>query len=176
MTIYKLDNNTPVVDPSAYITDSANIIGKILIKKDVSIWFYATLRGDNELIEIGDYSNIQENSILHTDKGFPLNVGKYVTIGHGVILHGCSISDNCLIGIKTVILNGAKIGKNCIVGAGSLITEGKEFPDNCLILGAPAKIIRPIQKEQINFIKDSAKNYVKKSKHFLRKLKKIHEG
>ena len=130
MSIYQLDQHVPKLDPTAWVADSAQVIGSVALAANTSIWFGAVLRGDTELIDIGEGSNIQDLSVLHTDVDCPLTIGKNVTVGHQVMLHGCTVGDNSLIGIQAVVLNNAKIGKNCIVGAGSLVTEGKEFPDN----------------------------------------------
>ena len=173
MAIYQLDEHIPEIHPTAYIADSATLIGKVRLGESVSIWFGATIRGDNELIDVGDYSNIQEGSVLHTDKGYPLTVGKGVTVGHQAMLHGCTIGDGCLIGIQAVVLNGAKIGKNCLIGAGALITEGKEFPDNSLIIGSPAKIARVLSDEQLEGLRRSAQTYAERGEHFKKHLKRI---
>ncbi len=173
MSIYKLDDLTPELDPGSWVADSAQIIGKVHLHKDANIWFGSVLRGDNELIEIGEGSNVQEQCVLHTDLGYPLVVGKNVTVGHQVTLHGCTVGDGSLIGIGSVVLNGAKIGKNSIVGAGSLVTEGKEFPDGSMILGSPAKVVKSLTPEQIAGINQSAPRYVLNSKRFNKGLKKI---
>ena len=144
MAIYQLGDCIPDIDPSAYIAESANVIGKVIIKANASIWFGVTIRGDNEPITIGENSNVQEGCVLHADPGLPLTIGRNVTVGHQAMLHGCTVGDGSLIGIQAVILNGAKIGKNCLVGAGALVTEGKEFPDNSLIIGSPAKVVRTL--------------------------------
>src|ERR1035437_4326790 len=149
MAIYQLGEESPDIDPSAYITESAKIIGKARIEANASIWFDVTIRGDNECITVGENSNVQDSCILHTDPGYPLTIGKNVTVGHQAMLHGCSIGDGALVGIQAVILNGAKIGRNCLVGAGALVTEGKEFPDNSLIIGSPAKAVRSLTDEAI---------------------------
>ncbi len=173
MAIYQLGEISPEIDPSAYITDSANIIGKVRIDANASIWFDVTIRGDNELISVGENSNVQEGCILHTDPGCPLSIGKNVTIGHQAMLHGCSIGDGSLIGIQAVILNGAKIGKNCLVGAGALITEGKEFPDNSLIIGTPAKAVRVLTDEAIAAMHGNTANYVQRAQEYKTQLKRI---
>ena len=173
MAIYQLGDISPEIDPSAYITDSANIIGKVRIDANASIWFDVTIRGDNELISVGENSNVQEGCILHTDPGCPLSIGKNVTIGHQAMLHGCSIGDGSLIGIQAVILNGAKIGKNCLVGAGALITEGKEFPDNSLIIGTPAKSVRVLTDEAIAAMHGNTANYVQRAQEYKTQLKRI---
>ena len=139
MAIYQLDNLTPGIHESVWVADSAQVMGNVVLGEDCSVWFGAVIRGDTETIRVGRGSNIQDNSILHADHGMPLNIGENVTVGHQVMLHGCTVGDNSLIGIAAVVLNGARIGKNCLVGAGSLVTEGKEFPDGSMIIGSPAK-------------------------------------
>lgn len=173
MAIYQLGEHVPEIDPSAYITDSANVIGKARIEANASIWFDVTIRGDNEWITVGENSNLQEGSVLHTDPGCPLTIGKNVTVGHQAMLHGCSIGDGSLIGIQAVILNNAKIGKNCLVGAGALVTEGKEFPDNSLIIGSPAKAVRTLDEASIAGLQNVAKNYVERAQFFKTNLKRI---
>ena len=173
MPIYQLGDIAPDIDPSAYITDTAKIIGKVKIEAKASIWFDATIRGDNELITISENSNVQEGCILHTDPGFPLVVGKNVTIGHQAMLHGCTIGEGSLIGIQAVILNGAKIGKHCLVGAGALVTEGKEFPDGSMIIGSPAKAVKTLTAEQMTGIEEIARRYVQNAQRYIKTLKKI---
>lgn len=173
MPIYQLDEFKPQISDSAYLSDSAKVIGKVEISEGASIWFDATLRGDNELISIGKNSNIQEGCILHTDPGYPLSVGENVTVGHQAMLHGCEIGDGSLIGIQAVILNGAKIGKNCLVGAGALITEGKIFPDNCLILGSPAKVARSLTEDDLMRMQANALNYTERSQRYKTALKRL---
>ena len=150
-----------------WIATNASIIGDVTLEKNTSIWFNATLRGDVENIYIGEGSNIQDGSVLHTDPGYPLKIGKNVTIGHLVMLHGCSVDDNSLVGIGSVILNNAKIGKNCIIGAKALITENNEIPDNSLVVGAPGRIIRQVTKEEIKLIKENAVRYQENWKKYL---------
>lgn len=173
MAIYQLGDHAPDIDPSAFIADSANIIGKAKIGANASIWFDATIRGDNELITVGDNSNVQEGCVLHTDPGCPLTIGANVTIGHQAMLHGCTIGEGSLIGIQSVILNRAKIGKNCLVGAGALITEGKEFPDNSLIIGSPAKAVRTLDAAAIATMHGNTANYVQRAGDFKKNLKRI---
>lgn len=173
MAIYQLGEHAPDIDPSAYVTDTANVIGKARIEAHASIWFDVTIRGDNELITVGENSNVQEGCVLHTDPGYPLTIGKSVTVGHQAMLHGCTVGEGSLIGIQAVILNGAKIGKNCLVGAGALVTEGKEFPDNSLIIGAPAKTARPLSEEDIARMHGNTANYVKRGQLFKKDLKRI---
>jgi carbonic anhydrase/acetyltransferase-like protein (isoleucine patch superfamily) len=173
MAIYQLGEYTPDIDPSAYITESANVIGKVRIAANASIWFGVSIRGDNETITIGKNSNVQENCVLHADPGFPLMVGEQVTVGHLAMLHGCTIGAGSLIGIQAIILNGARIGKNSLVGAGALVTEGKEFPDNSLIVGAPAKAIRTVGAEEIARLRVMAGNYAERGQYFKKNLKRI---
>ena len=164
--IYDFEKNVPEVHADAWVASNATLIGKVKLEKNSSIWFNAVLRGDIELITIGENSNIQDGSVLHTDPGYKLNVGKGVTVGHKVMLHGCQIADDTLIGIGSVILNNAKIGKNCIVGANSLITENKIIPDNSLVVGSPGKILRKVTEEEIKAIHENAKHYVDGSKKY----------
>jgi carbonic anhydrase/acetyltransferase-like protein (isoleucine patch superfamily) len=173
MAIYQLGEISPEIDQSAFITESANIIGKVHIGANASIWFDVTIRGDNELIRVGQNSNVQEGSILHTDPGYPLSIGDNVTIGHQAMLHGCTIGEGSLIGIQAIILNGAKIGKNCLVGAGALVTEGKEFPDNSLIIGSPAKAVRLLTDEAIAGMHGNTANYVHRGQEYKTQLKRI---
>jgi carbonic anhydrase/acetyltransferase-like protein (isoleucine patch superfamily) len=173
MAIYQLDDAEPVIHPTAWVADSAQLIGKVELAEDSSVWFGVVIRGDNEPIVVGKGSNIQENSVLHTDHGMPLVIGENVTVGHQVTLHGCTVGDGSLIGIQAVVLNGAKIGKNCLVGAGSLVTEGKEFPDGCMILGSPAKAVRQLSPEQIAALKTGAQHYVENARRYKTGLKKI---
>jgi carbonic anhydrase/acetyltransferase-like protein (isoleucine patch superfamily) len=164
--IYALDNRQPEFLGECFVADSAAVIGKVRLANNVGIWFGAVLRGDNELIDIGENSNVQDNSVLHTDMGVPLTVGKNVTIGHLVMLHGCTIGDNTLIGIKSVIMNHAVIGKNCIIGANTLITEGKHIPDNSLVMGSPGKVVRQLTDEEIARIKLNADVYVQNLRRY----------
>lgn len=173
MAIYQLGEHAPRIDPSAFIADSANLIGKIDIAADASVWFGVTMRGDNELISVGRNSNVQESCVLHTDPGYPLVIGDNVTVGHQAMLHGCSIGAGSLIGIQAVILNGAKIGNNCLVGAGALVTEGKEFPDNSLIFGAPAKAVRSLSEQDVAQLQASADSYAARGRLFKTECKRI---
>ena len=173
MSIYQLDDLVPEVDPSAFVADSAQVIGDVNLGADSSVWFGTVIRGDSDRIRVGAGSNIQDASVLHADRGFPLTIGERVTVGHQVMLHGCTIGDESLIGIGAVVLNGAKIGKNCLVGAGSLVTEGKEFPDGSMIMGTPAKVVRALSPEQIEGLRQSARHYVENAQRFKAGLKKI---
>lgn len=173
MAIYQLGDHSPQIDPTAYVTDSASVIGNVKLGINVSVWFGATLRGDNEAITIGNHTNLQEACVLHTDRGHPLTIGEGVTVGHQAMLHGCTIGDGSLIGIQAVVLNGAKIGKNCLVGAGALVTEGKEFPDYSLIIGSPAKVVRTLTPETVATLEASAASYVERAEHYKQHLKRI---
>ena len=172
MAIYQLEDLTPDIHPTAWVADNAQVMGNVALAEDSSVWFGVVIRGDTESISVGKGSNIQDNSVLHADHGKPLVIGDNVTVGHQVMLHGCTIGDGSLIGIQAVVLNGAKIGKHCLVGAGSLVTEGKEFPDGCMILGSPAKAVRQLSAEQIEGLKMSAQHYVDNAARYRSGLKK----
>lgn len=177
MPIYALDGTSPSIDPAvAFIAPSAVLIGKVILKADVGIWFGVVARGDNEPITIGPRSNVQENAVLHTDIGFPLDIGSGCTIGHKAMLHGCTIGDNSLIGMGATILNGAKIGRNCLIGAGALVTEGKEIPDNSLVVGAPGKVIRELDAAAIARLAASADGYVQTARRFAAGLVEVPGG
>ena len=173
MAIYQFGDKRPQLADSAWIADSAQVIGDVRLAADVSIWFNTVLRGDNDPITIGAGSNIQDGCILHTDEGVPLHMGERVTVGHQVMLHGCTIGDESLIGIGAIVLNGAKIGRHCLVGAGALVTEGKEFPDGSMIIGSPAKAVRQLTPEQIEGLKLSAQHYMDNARRFRAGLKKL---
>ena len=173
MAIYQLGEHAPEIDPSAYVADSASVIGKVTVEANASVWFGVTIRGDNERITIGENSNVQEGSVMHTDMGFPLVLCKNVTVGHQAMLHGCTVGDGALIGIQAVVLNGARIGKGCLVGAGALVTEGKEFPDHSLILGSPAKAVRTLTEEELLRLQGNADGYAERGRRFRAELKKI---
>lgn len=173
MAIYQLGEHIPDIAPSAYVTDSATVVGRVTIKANSSVWFQVTVRGDNENITIGENCNLQEGTVLHADPGFPLTLGNNVSVGHQAMIHGCTVGEGSLIGIQAVILNGAKIGKNCLVGAGALVTEGKEYPANSLILGAPAKVIRTLSEDEITNLRRIADSYVTRGQEFKNNLKKI---
>ena len=144
MTLYALGTDRPTIDDDAWVAPDANLIGKVVLEAGSSVWFGSTLRGDNEVIHVGKGSNVQENCVFHTDMGYPLTIGQNCTIGHKVMLHGCTIADNTLIGMGATILNGAKVGRNCLIGAGALITEGKVIPDGSLVMGVPGKVVRQL--------------------------------
>ncbi len=173
MAIYQIGDDAPQLDPSAWVADSAQVMGRVRMGAGSSVWYGAVLRGDNDWISLGARSNIQDGSVLHTDLGFPLTLGDDVTVGHLVMLHGCTVGDGSLIGIKAVVLNGARIGKNCLVGAGALVTEGKEFPDNSLILGSPAKAVRELSPEQVARARGAAEHYVDNAQRHRLLLKKL---
>lgn len=173
MAIYQLDDKTPQIADSAWVADNAEVMGDVRLGENVSIWFNTTLRGDNDPITIGDGTNIQDGSVLHTDEGVPLTIGRNVTVGHMVMLHGCSIGDESLIGIGAIVLNGAKIGRNCLVGAGALVTEGKEFPDGSMIIGSPAKVVRQLTPEQMEGLRYSAQHYIDNARRYKQGLKKV---
>ncbi len=173
MAVYEVDGMSPQVHASAWIADSAQVMGHVTLGADASVWFGCVLRGDTESMTIGEGSNIQDLTVMHADLGLPLTVGRNVTVGHKVMLHGCTIGDESLIGIGAVVLNGAKIGKNCLVGAGSLVTEGKEFPDGSMIMGTPARVVRQLTPEQIEGIRQSAQHYIDNARRFRATLKKL---
>jgi carbonic anhydrase/acetyltransferase-like protein (isoleucine patch superfamily) len=173
MGLYTLDGISPELPEAEqfWIAPSADVMGRVRLQKNASIWFGAVLRGDNEWIEVGEGSNVQDNCVLHTDMGAPLTIGRNCTIGHKAILHGCTIGDNSLIGMGTIVLNHAKIGRNCLIGAGALIPERKEIPDNSLVIGAPGKVIRQIDADGAAKILRSAENYANNWKRFTQSLK-----
>ena len=173
MAIYQLGDDVPRIAPSAWVADSAQVIGRVELGEGASVWYGAVLRGDNEWITIGARSNVQDGSVLHTDIGWPLTLGEDVTIGHQVMLHGCTVGEGSLIGIQAIVLNGARIGRNCLVGAGAVVTEGKEFPDNSLIVGAPAKVVRELSPEQLARLKLPGAGYVQNAQRHSLGLKKI---
>ena len=173
MAIYQLGDSAPTIHASAWVAENAQVIGRVTLAENSSAWFGVVIRGDTESVTIGRGTNVQDNSVLHADPGVPLTIGNDVSIGHQVMLHGCTVGDGTLIGIQAVVLNGAKIGKNCLVGAGSLVTEGKEFPDGSLILGSPAKAVRQMSPEQIEGLKRIAQHYVDNARRYKTGLKKI---
>lgn len=171
--IYRLDALTPQIDPSAWVAPGAHVIGQVRIAADASVWFGAVLRGDNELIDVGAGTNIQENSVLHTDMGYPLTIGAGCTIGHKAMLHGCTIGDNSLIGMGATVLNGAVIGRDCLIGAGALITENKVIPDGSLVMGAPGRVVRQLDPAGIDRLRASAVSYQNNARRFAAGLQEI---
>ncbi len=173
MAIYQLGEDTPRIAATAWVADSAQVMGRVALADSASVWYGAVLRGDNEWITLGERSNVQEGCVLHTDMGWPLTLGADVTVGHQAMLHGCTVGDGSLIGIQAVLLNGVQIGSGCLVGAGAVVTEGQVFPDHSLILGAPAKLVRTLTAEQLQRIKSSATQYVQKAQRHRLQLKRI---
>ena len=167
---YRLGHAQVEAHPDSWVAPNATLVGKVKLEAQASVWFNVVLRGDNELIHIGAQSNVQDGTVMHTDMGFPLSIGKGVTIGHKAMLHGCSIGDYSLIGINAVVLNGAKIGKYCIIGANTLIAEGKEIPEGSLVVGSPGKVIRTLSEEQKKMLEASAAHYVHNAQRYAREL------
>lgn len=167
---YRLGQSSVDVHPESWVAPNATLVGKVKLEQGASVWFGAVLRGDNELIHIGEQSNVQDGTVMHTDMGSPLTVGKGVTIGHNAMLHGCTVGDYSLIGINAVVLNGAKIGKYCIIGANTLIGEGKEIPDGSLVIGSPGKVVRELSEAQKNMLEASAAHYVHNAQRYARDL------
>jgi len=175
MAIYELDGQAPELpaDGNYFIADTATVIGKVRLLKSASVWFAAMLRGDNEWIEIGEGSNVQDNATCHTDIGFPLTIGRNCTIGHNVVLHGCTLEDDALIGMGAVVMNGARIGRGSVVGAGAVVTEGKQFAERSLIIGAPARAIRTLDPAQVEAMGVNAQFYIANGPRFRKGLKRI---
>lgn len=167
---YRLGDARVEIHPDSWVAPNATLVGKVKLEAGASVWFNAVLRGDNELIHIGENSNVQDSTVMHTDMGFPLTLGKGVTIGHNVMLHGCTVGDYSLIGINAVVLNGARIGKNCIIGANTLIPEGKDIPDGSLVMGSPGKVVRELNDGQKQMLQASAAHYVHNAKRYARDL------
>ncbi|RRJ85289.1 gamma carbonic anhydrase family protein [Aestuariirhabdus litorea] len=169
--IYQLEERKlETANQEYYVADSAILIGSVRLEANASVWFNAVIRGDNELITIGENSNVQDGSVLHTDPGFPLTVGKNVTIGHKVMLHGCEIGDGSLVGINAVVLNGAKIGRNCIIGANALVPEGKEIPDGSVVMGSPGKVVKQLSESQQQMLAVGAHHYVENARRYRKEL------
>jgi carbonic anhydrase/acetyltransferase-like protein (isoleucine patch superfamily) len=164
LAVYRIGDDTPRIAPTAWVADNATVIGRVALAEGASVWYGAVLRGDNDAITIGRDSNVQDGSVLHTDHGWPLTLGASVSIGHQVMLHGCTVGDGTLVGIQSVLLNGARIGRHSIVGAGSLVTEGKEFPDGALIVGRPAKLVRMLTPDEIARLEETAAHYVENAR------------
>jgi carbonic anhydrase/acetyltransferase-like protein (isoleucine patch superfamily) len=175
MPIYELDGQAPEfpADGRYWVAETAVLIGRVRLLAQTSVWFGAVLRGDNEWIELGERSQIQDNCTLHNDPGFPLTIGKDCVIGHNVVLHGCTVGDNSLVGMGAIMLNGSRIGRNCLVGAGALVTEGKQFPDNSLIVGSPARAVRALDDEAKAMIARGADIYVQRHQQYARALKRV---
>jgi carbonic anhydrase/acetyltransferase-like protein (isoleucine patch superfamily) len=173
VTVYALGGNAPQVPATAFVAAEATLVGKVTLGERASVWFGAVLRGDNELISIGDASNVQDGAVLHTDPGFPLSVGTGVTIGHQAMLHGCTIGDGSLVGIQAVILNGVVVGRHCIVGAGALLTEGKVFPDRSVIMGAPAKVVREVSDSDLRMMAGAADSYSNRAALYSSRLQPV---
>jgi carbonic anhydrase/acetyltransferase-like protein (isoleucine patch superfamily) len=173
MAVFELDGAKPESEGETWVAETATVLGRVILKPNASVWFGAVLRGDNDPITIGENSNVQDGSIIHTDMGSPTVIGANCTIGHMVMLHGCTIGDNTLVGIGAIVLNGAKIGKNCLIGAGSLITENKVIPDNSMVMGSPGKVVREISAEQAQMLTASALHYVENWRRYARGFKRI---
>lgn len=173
MTLYALGAHAPQIDDDTWVAPDANLIGKVVLEAGASVWFGSTLRGDNEEIRVGAGSNVQENTIMHTDMGYPLMIGTGCTIGHKVMLHGCTIGDNTLIGMGATILNGARIGDNCLIGAGALITEGKDIPNGSLVMGVPGKVVRQLDAAAIQGLRASALHYQDNMRRFRSDLRPV---
>jgi carbonic anhydrase/acetyltransferase-like protein (isoleucine patch superfamily) len=175
MAIFELAGDRPEfpADGKYWVAETAVLIGRVRLKSEASVWWNAVLRGDNEWIEIGERSQVQDNSTLHTDPGYPLTIGRGCVIGHSVVLHGCTIGDGSLVGMGAIMMNGAKVGTNCIVGAGAVVPEGKTFPDNSLVVGAPARIVRTLDEKAAEMIAAGAEIYVQRWKHYAGALKRV---
>ncbi|MFC3286104.1 gamma carbonic anhydrase family protein [Litchfieldella rifensis] len=173
MAIYQYDEWVPELHDEVFVAETADVMGNVILRSGSSVWYQAVIRGDNDVIDIGEGSNVQDGTVMHTDPGYPLKVGAGVTIGHQAMLHGCTIGDESLVGIQAVILNGAVIGKNCLVAAGAVVTEGKEFPDNSLIVGAPARVVRKLSEEAVEKMRENARHYVANGLRHKETLKRI---
>ncbi|MCE7030507.1 gamma carbonic anhydrase family protein [Jiella avicenniae] len=173
MPVYQLGEDRPDIGEDVFIAPNAQVIGRVRLGKGASVWFGAVIRGDNEWIEIGEATNIQDNAVLHSDAGLPLSIGAGCTIGHAAIVHGCTVADNVLIGMGATVLNGARIGRDSIVGANALVTEGKEFPDHSLIVGAPAKAVRTLDEAAAEKLRESARHYHRNGQRFSAGLKRV---
>jgi carbonic anhydrase/acetyltransferase-like protein (isoleucine patch superfamily) len=173
MAIFRLGDLIPAIDPDAWVAESAVLIGRVELAAASSVWFNATLRGDNDRISIGARSNIQDGSVIHTDAGVPVVIAEGVTVGHQVMLHGCTIGEGSLIGIQAVVLNGARIGRECLIGAGALITEGKEIPDRSMVMGSPGKVVRMLTDDEVERIRRGNQHYVEESRRYRHALQQI---
>jgi carbonic anhydrase/acetyltransferase-like protein (isoleucine patch superfamily) len=173
MTVYALGDLVPELDPEAWVAPDANVIGHVVLGAGASVWFGATLRGDNEPILVGQGTNVQENCVLHTDMGYPLTLGRDCTIGHKAMLHGCTVGDESLIGMGATVLNGARIGRNCLIGAGALVTEGKEIPDGSLVIGTPGIVKRALAPAEVARLRESARHYRERAGQFRAMLRRV---
>ena len=173
MASFQLDGTKPESEGDVWIAETATVLGRVVLKRNASVWFGAVLRGDNDPIIVGENSNVQDGSIIHTDIGSPTIIGANCTIGHMVMLHGCNIGDNTLVGIGAIVLNGAKIGRNCLIGAGALITEGKVIPDNSVVMGSPGKVVREVTADQAQMLTASALHYVANWQRYAKGLKRV---
>ena len=173
MALYAIDDRLPQLAPTAWVAPGATVLGRVVLADGVGIWFGAVLRGDNEPIVVGEGSNVQENTVMHTDMGFPLTVGRGVTIGHQAMLHGCTVGDGSLIGIQAVVMNGVRIGRECLIGAGALVPEGRTIPDRSLVLGSPGKVVRELTDEDVARIRAGAESYVARAAAFRAQLRRI---
>ncbi len=173
MALYAIDDRHPQLAPTAWVAPGATVLGRVVLADGVGIWFGAVLRGDNEPIVIGEGSNVQENTVMHTDMGFPLTVGRHVTIGHQAMLHGCTVGDGSLVGIQAVVMNGVRIGRECLIGAGALVPEGKVIPDRSLVLGSPGKVVRELTDEDVARIRAGAESYVARAAAFSAQLRRL---
>jgi carbonic anhydrase/acetyltransferase-like protein (isoleucine patch superfamily) len=173
MALYAIDDRHPQLAPTAWVAPGATVLGRVVLADGVGIWFGAVLRGDNEPIVIGEGSNVQENTVMHTDMGFPLTVGRHVTIGHQAMLHGCTVGDGSLVGIQAVVMNGVRIGRECLIGAGALVPEGRVVPDRSLVLGSPGKVVRELTDEDVARIRAGAESYVARAAAFRAQLRRL---
>lgn len=173
MAIYQYGEDRPAIGDDVYVAETADVIGRVTLMRNASVWYQAVLRGDTDHLEVGEGSNIQDGAVLHADPGYPLTVGTGVTVGHQAMLHGCTIGDGSLVGIQAVILNGAVIGNNCLVAAGAVVKEGASFPDNSLIVGAPARVVRELSEEAIAGLRKNAEGYVERGRRHATELKRI---
>lgn len=171
MSIFSLDDQQPLIHPSAWVADNATVIGQVELKADSNVWFSAVIRADNDRIEVGERSNVQDGAVLHVDEGVPLTIGNDVTIGHQAMLHGCTIGDGSLIGIKAVVMNRAVVGRDCLIGASALIPEGRVIPDRSLVVGSPGRIVRELSDDEIAALRNGAAQYVLKARHYRAGLK-----
>jgi carbonic anhydrase/acetyltransferase-like protein (isoleucine patch superfamily) len=176
MPNYVLDVHCPELAAESWVAPTAVLIGQVRLKRDASVWFGAVLRGDDEPIEIGERSNVQDNCVFHVDPGYPLTIGDDCTIGHHAMVHGCTVGSNTLIGMRATILNGARIGRNCLIGANSLITENKVIPDNSVVMGAPGRVVRPTDEAAVLFLTESAELYVARWRRYARRLAEQKRG